>query len=107
MSNTDSYTFIHNEKNGISVNLYIQPKSSKNQISGIYNNACKIKIKAPPVDGAANKECIKYVSKLLNLPKSSVSIISGHTGKNKKIYIEKHKDQTVIDLREKFLKLIK
>lgn len=107
MSNTDSYTFIHNEENGISVNLYIQPKSSKNQISGIYNNACKIKIKAPPVDGAANKECIKYVSKLLNLPKSSVSIISGHTGKNKKIYIEKHKDQTVIDLRKNFLKLIK
>jgi uncharacterized protein (TIGR00251 family) len=107
MNDTKDLAFIREEENGISVDLYIQPKSSKNQISGIYNNACKIKIKAPPVDGAANKECIKYVSKLMNLPKSSVSIISGHTGKNKKIYLEKHKDQTVIDLKKNFLKLIK
>lgn len=85
---------------GILVSLYIQPKSSKNQVVGIYNGAFKLKIKAPPVDGAANKECIKFISKEIKIPKSSITIISGHTGRQKKVLIKNKKDQTLNNLHQ-------
>lgn len=89
------------------LSLYIQPKASKNEALGIFNNAFKVKIKAPPVDGAANRECIKFLSKSLKIPKSSVSIISGETGRNKKIAINKPKDQTLKEFEEKILNFLK
>jgi hypothetical protein len=88
------------------LSLYIQPKASRNQSLGIYNNAFKLKIKAPPVEGAANRECIKFLSKQLKIPKSSISIISGETGRNKKLAINKPKDQTVKEFKEKIIKFL-
>jgi uncharacterized protein (TIGR00251 family) len=88
------------------LSLYIQPKASRNQSLGIYNNAFKLKIKAPPVEGAANRECIKFLSKQLKIPKSSISIISGETGRNKKLAINKPKDQTVKEFQEKIIKFL-
>jgi len=52
-------------------------------ISGLYKDAIKIKLIAPPVEGAANKMCIKYLAKCLKVPKSSLVIISGHTSRTK------------------------
>ncbi len=88
----------------IYLDIYVQPKSSVNKIIGIFDNFLKIKIKAPPVDGAANKECIKFMAKILKIPKKSISIISGETGRRKKIEIEKPNNQTVEDLRKKILR---
>jgi uncharacterized protein (TIGR00251 family) len=89
------------------LDIYVQPKASRNQALGIFNNAFKVKIKAPPVDGAANKECIKFLSKSLKIPKTSISIISGETGRNKKLAINKPKDQTVNEFKEKILNFLK
>ena len=75
--------FYEIKDNSIRINLLIVPKSSKNQIAGIINNKLKIKIKSPPVEGAANKELIKFFSKFLKISKSSISIISGEHSKNK------------------------
>ena len=47
----------------------------------------KIKITAPPVDGAANSEIIKIFSKLLNIPKASIEITSGLSSRNKTLDI--------------------
>ncbi len=65
--------------------VFIQPRSSKNMITGIHGDALKIKLTAPPVDGAANKMCIKYLAKCLNIPKSAIEIISGLTSRSKVI----------------------
>ena len=54
-------------------------------IVGLYGDALKIKLTAPPVDGAANKLCIKYLAKCLVVPKSSLEIISGHTSRTKQV----------------------
>jgi len=89
------------------LNIYVQPKASQNKTLGIYNNAFKIKIKAPPVDGASNKECIKFLSKALKIPKSSVTILSGQSGRNKKLAINKPKDQTLKEFKEKILNFFK
>ena len=72
---------------GIRFRVFVQPRSSKNEIIGLYNNAIKIKLKAPPVDGAANKMCVNFLAKYLGISKSLIEIISGFTNKTKQIHI--------------------
>jgi len=68
--------------------LYVkaQPNSSKNKISGIYGDSLKINIKAPAVEGAANKELIKFISKTFKIPKSEI-YIKGETSKRKTLVL--------------------
>ncbi|MCJ7616795.1 MAG: DUF167 domain-containing protein [Desulfobacterales bacterium] len=83
--------FLQENPQGIFFKVFVQPKSSKNIIAGIYGDAIKIKLTAPPVDGAANKMCIKFLAKCLKVPKTSLEIISGHTSRTKYVlYKQKH-----------------
>jgi len=66
----------------VTFKIKAQPNSSINKIAGIYGDAIKINIKAPAVDGAANKELIKFLSKQFKLSKSDI-IIKGETSKQK------------------------
>jgi len=80
--------FIQENSRGIKFKVFIQPRSSKNMITGLHGDALKIKLKAPPVDGAANKMCIQYLAKCLKVPKSALEIISGHTSRSKLILLQ-------------------
>ncbi len=72
---------------GISFKIYVQPKASKNAIVGLHDDALKIRLTAPPVDGAANKLCVQYLSKITGIPKSAIEIASGQTSRTKQIQI--------------------
>ena len=74
-------------KNGIRLSAIIQPRSSKNEVTGIYNNALKIRLTSPPVDGAANKACIRFFSKLLEVSPSEITIVQGFSSRNKTIEV--------------------
>jgi len=65
----------------------IQPRSSKNSITRMEDGSLKIRLTAPPVDGAANEALIGYLAKALAVSKSSVEIVSGHTAREKRIRI--------------------
>lgn len=69
------------------LNLYVQPKASRNEIVGIHNGALKLRLTSPPIDGKANKALIAYFAKTLKLAKASIIIASGHQGRTKKIQI--------------------
>ncbi|UYL10170.1 DUF167 family protein [Bdellovibrio sp. SKB1291214] len=75
-------------KGGVRLHLFIQPKSSKNQIVGPHNGMLKIKIAAPPVDGEANSELIEYLSKFFKVPKRNIALVKGDTGRQKTVDIE-------------------
>lgn len=80
--------FVIDEKKGdLFFRIFVQPKSSKNMVAGIHGEALKVKITAPPVDGAANTMCVKFFSKLFGVPKSSLEIVSGQTGRNKRVRV--------------------
>ncbi len=70
---------------GIIFKIRVQPRSSKNMIAGLFGDALKIKLTAPPVEGAANSMCIKYLSKCLSVSPHLLEIVSGHTGRTKYI----------------------
>jgi len=72
---------------GIILNLHVQPRASKNEICGIQDQALKIRLTSPPVDGAANKLCCEYLAKLFGVSKSSVELVSGETSRHKRVRI--------------------
>jgi uncharacterized protein (TIGR00251 family) len=73
---------------GLAFSVYVQPRSSKLDIVGSHQQALKIKLTAPPVGGAANKQCLQVLAKTLELPKSTLTITSGQTNRRKQIRIE-------------------
>jgi len=78
---------IQDHPRGISFKIRVQPKSSRNQIVGPHGDALKLKVTAPPVEGAANKACLELLSKALGLPRSCMEITSGRSGRSKNILI--------------------
>jgi uncharacterized protein (TIGR00251 family) len=75
-------------KKGITIKIKVCPKSAQSGISGIVGDVLKIKVNAPPVGGAANKELIEILSDKLRMRKTSIKIIKGHTSRNKVVEIE-------------------
>ncbi len=70
------------------IKIYVQPNASRSEIVGLHGDALKIKIKAPPVDGEANQELIRFLSELLKIPQKKISLKHGQTGRNKWIEID-------------------
>ena len=75
------------EGNDLLLFLRIQPRSSQEGFTEIMNNERKLRIKAPPVDGQANSYLIKYLAKLLKVPKNRVILESGQSSRSKRIRI--------------------
>lgn len=74
-------------RDAIILSVYIQPRASKNEVCGVQDNALKIRLTSPPVDGAANKLCREFLAGLFNVPKSAIEIISGETSRHKRVKI--------------------
>jgi uncharacterized protein (TIGR00251 family) len=69
----------------ITFNIRVIPRSAKTEVAGEHDGTLKIKLKAPPVDGAANEELVRFLSKSLNIPRSNIEITSGQTSRTKRI----------------------
>jgi len=69
------------------VQLRVMPRSPKNEIVGPYGDALKVRITAPPVEGAANAHLIEWFAKLCKVPKSRVTLEAGDKGRDKRIRI--------------------
>lgn len=93
---------IKETKDGIVFNIRVVPRSSKSELAGIQEDALKVKITAPPVEGKANEECIKLIADKLGVRKSRVAIISGHKSKRKTIAVSGLKSSEFRVLSSKF-----
>ena len=89
---------IQKNPRGAVFKVLVKPRSFKNMLTGIRDDALEIKLTAPPVNNAANRMCIKFLAKTLDVPKSSLEIISGHTSRNKQMLL--HSDRTNISGKE-------
>ncbi len=69
------------------ITVKVIPRSSKNQMILLEDGTYKVKLTAPPVDGAANEALIKFLSEEFHVAKSCVQIIKGETGRNKIVEI--------------------
>ena len=73
--------------NGVTFAVKVHPRAKKNAITGELGEALKISLTTPPVDGRANEACVEFFAKLLKVPRSSVTIASGQTSRNKVIRV--------------------
>ena len=65
----------------------VQPRAKKSEIVGVQDDRLKVRLKAPPVDGKANAELVRFLSTLLDVSKSKVEIVSGQTSRLKTVKI--------------------
>jgi uncharacterized protein (TIGR00251 family) len=78
---------IRNLPAGVSFAVKVHPRAKKNAITGQVGDALKVALTAPPADGKANDACIEFFAKLLNVPRSSVTIAAGQASRNKVIRV--------------------
>jgi uncharacterized protein (TIGR00251 family) len=72
---------------GVCFAIKVHPLAKKNAITGEFGDALKLSLTSPPVDGRANQACIEFFAKLLKVPRSSVTIASGQTSRQKVIRV--------------------
>ena len=76
------------------LNIRAVPRASKDEIVGVMGgDALKIRIQAPPIEGKANTYLIRFLSKHWNIPRSNIEMLSGETGRNKRIRISRPTDE--------------
>jgi len=78
---------IRDDSTGVGFAVRVHPRAKKNAITGILGDALKVSLTAPPVEGKANEACIEFFANLLKVPRSSVTITSGLTSRNKVVRI--------------------
>jgi len=67
--------------------VQVQPRASRNAVAGWAGEALKIRLTAPPVEGAANAACLAFLADLLDLPQSHLEILTGAHSRHKVIRI--------------------
>ena len=78
---------VRQEGDELWLDLFIQPKASRDQIQGVHGDELKVAITAPPVDGQANSHLIKYLAKQFKVAKGQVQIVRGELGRHKTVTI--------------------
>ena len=78
--------------------FYCQPSAKQTRLVGWHDGKIKIQLKAPPVDGAANKTLIAFVADVCGVAKSAVSIALGESGRTKRVNIEGLSDQQLLSV---------
>ena len=77
------------EKDGSAVfRVRVQPRASRTEVAGEHAGAVKLRINAPPVDGKANQECIRFLARLLEVPPRAIEIVSGDSSRDKIIRVQ-------------------
>ena len=74
-------------RDGALIDILVQPRASKTEITGVHDGALRIRIAAPPVEGAANDAIIEFLSKRLKVRKSDIEIVSGASGRRKRVLV--------------------
>jgi uncharacterized protein len=78
---------LHETSAGITFAVKIHPRAKKNGITGVVGDALKLSLTAPPIDGRANQACIEFLSDLLHVPRSCITILCGQTNRLKVIRV--------------------
>ena len=72
---------------GIVFKVQVVPRASRSEIVGEHNGALRVRIAAPPVDGAANEELVRLLARALRVPRSAVEITAGQSAKLKTVRV--------------------
>ncbi|NWG01412.1 MAG: YggU family protein [Syntrophaceae bacterium] len=87
----------------IIIKVYLQPKSSKNEIVGSYRDGIKVKVTALPTEGKANEALIRFFASEFGISSSSIKMVRGHHSREKTLKIIGLNLQELLDFKKKIL----
>ncbi|HSK18653.1 MAG TPA: DUF167 domain-containing protein [Longimicrobiales bacterium] len=79
---------ITQRESSVHVRVRAQPRASRTEIVGEHDGSIRIRLAAPPVDGAANEELIRHIAKRVGVARSRVRVLTGDTGRSKVVEID-------------------
>jgi uncharacterized protein (TIGR00251 family) len=78
----------YTEADGVlSFQVHVVPRASRSEIAGEHDGSLRVRVTAPPVDGAANEEVIRVLARALGVARNAVEIASGQTSRLKRVKV--------------------
>ncbi len=68
--------------------VHVQPRARRTEVAGLHGDAVKVRLAAPPVDGAANAELVRFVAESLGVARSAVAVVGGARARRKTLAVE-------------------
>ncbi len=80
--------YVEEKGSGVTIRVRVNPRSSSAQIAGPKGDRLGIRLTSPPVEGRANEELVRLLAKKLRVPRSSITILTGHSSREKVLFVE-------------------
>lgn len=93
---------VQQNEDSVAFSVRVHARAKSDAITGTVGDALKLSLTAPPADGKANEACVDFFAKLLNVPRSSITIAAGQTSRNKRIRINGISAQQLRECLERF-----
>jgi uncharacterized protein (TIGR00251 family) len=90
--------YIRSTDEGTLLTINVQPRANKTEFAGIKDGSLKVRLTAPPIDGKANEECVRFIAKAFGISKSRVQIVQGIKSRQKTVLIRDVTPETVEQL---------
>jgi len=72
---------------GITIHVHVIPRAARDEICGLYGQALKVRLRAPPVEGAANSALLKLFAAVLDVSPRQLTIVSGQSSRDKRLSV--------------------
>jgi uncharacterized protein (TIGR00251 family) len=72
---------------GTRLAVHVQPRAARTEVAGVHGDALKIRLAAPPVDGAANETLLRFLAAALDVPRTALSLAAGASGRRKRVLV--------------------
>lgn len=82
----------------LTFDVRVVPRASKTSAAGEHDGALRVRVAAPPVDGAANAELVRFIARALGVPARDVEIVGGHASKSKRVRVAGASAETLLAL---------
>jgi uncharacterized protein len=89
---------VENGNGSVILTVRVQPRASKDEITGVMGGALKVRLRAPAVEDRANEALCEYLEELLKTPKAAVRILSGHHSRSKRVEVRGVTEQEILAL---------
>jgi len=73
---------------GVRLRVKVVPRASLSEVAGTHGNMVRIRLAAPPVDGAANNELVRFIADALSVPRTAIRLVSGQSSRSKVVLID-------------------
>jgi len=89
---------LETREGGVIIAVRVQPRASKDEISGVMDGALKVRLRAPALEDRANDALCEYLAELLKTPKAAARILSGHHSRSKRVEVRGVTEQQILAL---------